>query len=575
MREIIRDPRHDRTRGLGFLALAWIEHFCVHGPGDVQGTPLDPTIPGSLPLDDEFAGFILDAYALTDLGGRLYTSAFISRAKGRAKSELAAFIALFEALGPCRAVRDEDGIPLLAEGGETYTMGDFVYTYEAGEPMGRQISYPFIRCLATEEQQAGNTYDNIYLNLDIDVNPRMRAFGFSKNDVGITRINIPGGGEIRPSSASSAAKDGGKETFVVFDESHLYITPELRRMYGTVTRNLDKRKIAEPWSLETSTMYAPGQDSIAEETHKTARLIHEGKALTEGIFFDHRQAAPDTDVTSRASIIEGLREAYGPASEWMDLERICNSFFDIRKPIADQRRYFLNQPTSASDAWLVSTEWDSCADKKMVMSRKDAITLGFDGSEKSSNPNRPADATALIACRISDGALFTLGVWEQPPGPEGVGWSVPVQEVMDLVEDTFDRYEVVAFFADPAKWEGVVTDWEQKYGPRLRVKAGAKNAIAWWMNRTIMVGRALDRFENTVRDRELLHDGSEVLTRHALNARRKPRGNAMGIGKEHPSSRNKIDAVVAAVLAFEARAVVISQAPARKRTFKVASVIPS
>ena len=30
-----------------------------------------------------------------------------------------------------------------------------------GDPVGVPVHYPFIRCLATEESQAGNTYDNV------------------------------------------------------------------------------------------------------------------------------------------------------------------------------------------------------------------------------------------------------------------------------------------------------------------------------------------------------------------------------------------------------------------------------
>src|SRR5689334_6507761 len=110
-RELIRAPGHDRKRSLGWLAWEWIEHFCVHGPGDVQGSPLNPSLPGALPLDDEFGAFIVDCYALDANGRRLYDAGFISRAKGRAKSELAAFEALFEAFGPCRFAG-------FAEGGE-------------------------------------------------------------------------------------------------------------------------------------------------------------------------------------------------------------------------------------------------------------------------------------------------------------------------------------------------------------------------------------------------------------------------------------------------------------------------
>jgi hypothetical protein len=87
-------PRKPKVITLGFLALSWIEHYLVHGPGDVEGQPVD--------LDDEFAAFILRCYELNADGTRKVRRGTISRPKGRAKSELAAFIACFEALGPAR-----------------------------------------------------------------------------------------------------------------------------------------------------------------------------------------------------------------------------------------------------------------------------------------------------------------------------------------------------------------------------------------------------------------------------------------------------------------------------------------
>lgn len=555
MRDLIRSEHHDRARSLGLLALAWIEHFCVHGPGDVQGRPLHPDDPGGLPLDDEFAGFIVDCYTLSSNGRRLYNSAFLSRAKGRAKSELAAFIVLFEAFGPARFAG-------YANGGETFRQGDFVYTYAPGEPMGRPVVYPFIRCLATEEGQAGNTYDNVLYNLR--ENPRFEET-FGKIDAGIGRTVLPHGGEIVPSTASSSSKDGGKETFCVFDETHLYVLPELHRMYSTVTRNLDKRKDAEPWALETSTMYAPGEGSVAELTHQTAHLIREGKLKIDNVLFDHRQADNDTDLADRDSLLAGLREAYGDAAEWMDLDRMVASIWDPRRNVADSRRYFLNQPTAASDAWLTAPDWGRCADPSKRLKPRDMIALGFDGSQK--RARGVADATALIACRLEDGHLFTLGVWEQPEGPAGDDWRVPVDEVKQLVADAFNTYKVVAFYADPSKWEGVVADWEREYGKSLKVKSSPRNPIEWWMNsgRMISVSRALERFESAVLDGELTHDGSDVLTRHALNARRRPKASGMSIAKEHPQSRAKIDAIVAAVLAFEARADALSQGIGKRR----------
>ena len=59
-REQVRHPEHTRQRSLG-VVLEWIEWFCVHGPGDVQGVPLHPRHgDGALPLDDEFATRVIE-----------------------------------------------------------------------------------------------------------------------------------------------------------------------------------------------------------------------------------------------------------------------------------------------------------------------------------------------------------------------------------------------------------------------------------------------------------------------------------------------------------------------------------
>lgn len=546
MRERVQASTHDRQRSLGWIAIWWIETFCVHGPGDVQGEPVA--------LDEEFAAFILDSYALDDTGRRLYDSAFISRAKGRSKSELAGFITLFEAMGPARF----DG---WAEGGETYERDGFVYTYQPGEPIGKLVTAPVIRCLATEEGQAGNTYDNVYFNLT----EGPLGNGLPRDSAGLTRIFLPGGGEIIPSTASNSSKDGGKETFVVFDETHLYTTRELKRMYDTVRRNLAKRKAAEPWSLETSTMYLPGEKSVAEETHDLAKLIREGKTKIQRLLFDHREADADIDLSDPEQVRAGIREAYGPFAEVMDVERILSEFYDPRNDPQDSRRYYFNQPTSSKDSWVSSPEWMACAATKEV-AKGDEITLGFDGSRK--RTRGVTDATALIGCRVSDGHLFEIKVWEQPDGPAGEGWEVPITEVDYEVRQAFERFNVVGMFADPAKWESYIAQWEADFGKKLKVKSSQAHPIEWWMtgNRSYLVVRALEQFQNAVIDKELTHNGL-ALTRHVLNARRRIGRSGMTIAKEHPESPNKIDAAIAAVLAYQARLQALSKGEATKTTF--------
>jgi hypothetical protein len=122
------------------------------------------------------------------------------------------------------------------------------------------------------------------------------------------------------------------------------------------------------------------------------------------------------------------------------------------------------------------------------------------------------------------------------------------------VRGAFARFNVVGFYADPAKWESYVAQWEASFGRNLRVKATERHPIEWWMTgQPVRTVRALEQFHTATVEGELVHDGSSALTRHALNARRRPSRAGLQIAKEHPESMRKIDAIVAAVLAWQAR----------------------
>jgi hypothetical protein len=219
-RVLVKPPGHSRLRALA-ISVAWIEFFIKHGPGPVQGMQVE--------LNDEYAGFVVDCYALDENGRRLIDHSFLSRPKGTNKSGLASYIALFEGLGPCRFAG-------FAQGGETYEdpwgLG-FSYEYEPGEPMGKPVHVPKIRIMATEAEQSSNVYETIQFNLTDDECLLSRVPGI---DPGRTRVYLPNGGSIIPSTASSASKDGGKETFIVFDAG-----PPAARRWGarsstTITR---------------------------------------------------------------------------------------------------------------------------------------------------------------------------------------------------------------------------------------------------------------------------------------------------------------------------------------------------
>ncbi|WP_431881838.1 terminase large subunit domain-containing protein [Micromonospora chalcea] len=575
-RTLVRAPWHDRNKSLGWLAVAWLEHFTRHGPGDVQGQPVEH--------GDEYTGFIVDCYAVGESPQNnhlLYDSSFLSRPKGTDKSGLAGRISLFEALGPCRFAG-------WAEGGEVFEdpwgLG-FRYEYAPGEPMGRALQVPVIRIMATEENQASNVYDTVYFNLTDDDCPLFHVPGV---DAGKSRILLPWGGSIIPSTASSASKDGGRETHLVLDESHLYNTPELRQMYKTVTRNLRKRKkVAGTWFLETTTMFAAGEDSMAERTFNEAQLILEGrKRGNPRLLYDHRWGEVE-DLTDVDALRAALEEAYGDAKAWMDIDGLIDEFQDTRNDVVDSRRYFLNAQSSAADAWLTAVEWDAAGRADRALADRDLVTLGFDGS-------RFQDATALVACRVSDGHLELLECWERPeslPGStakaskaartaaRGRGDEAPTDDTVNTmaaewqvdrvavdaaVAAAMKRFEVVAFYCDPAHMQDYVDAWERDYGDKMRIKASPGHPCEWWTNRPTAMVRALERFYEALVTKEIsftpaadrvgrVAELARILRRHALNARRRPARQGLQIAKDHPKSPRRIDSVMAAVLAVEAR----------------------
>jgi hypothetical protein len=562
-RLLVRASNHDRNRSIGWLAVAWMEYFCVHGPGDVQGEPVQH--------GDEYTGFIVDCYAVDEVGRRLYDGAFWSRPKGCDKSGMAARFDLFEALGPCR------GTGQFAKGGEIYRdpwgLG-FEYEYQPGEPIARHVKVPYIRCMATEEGQTGNVYDTVHFNLT--EGPLAAALA-RKDDAGLTRSLLPGGGEITPSTASSASKDGGKETHASYDETHLYNRPELRRMYATVNRNLRKRKkIAETWYLETTTMFADGEESVAEQTYKVAELIRTGKARRERLLLDHRWGEIDPDdIGDETKLRAALTDAYGDALAWNDLAGMVDEFYDPKTEVADSVRYFLNDKHAVADAWLSSPEWAAIADASKVVADRDVITLGFDGSRGRAK-GKP-DATALIGCRVSDGHLFQVGVWEAGDKSEWEDWEPPIVEIEAALQKAFTRYSVVGFYADPAKdWRSHVNAWEAKYGTKVTVKARRDHPFEWWMTggRSTAVQLAVESLEGAIRNKDLTHSGEYELTKHVLNARRRLAHGKLALGKANDYSPNKIDAAVAAVLAWQARldAVAAGATGARRRSTRVRRV---
>lgn len=500
---------------VGYEVLDWITEYECHGVGDIQGRRLE----GDLDLDDEIRDYIIECYRIDPVTGRrMYNEAVLSRPKGRAKSEIAALIVVAEGFGPVR----------------------FDGWNADGQPVARPVVSPLIKCLATEESQAGNTFSNVAFiagEWGQDTHPEIYGgAGGVRRYQSASAIYLPQGGEIRACTSGAASKDGGLETHVVADETHLYVLPELRSMYATTARNMGKRYDADAWLHQTSTAYRPGEQSVFETTLTQWRK----KELPESVYVNHREATGKIDLDDKDRTIRQLREVYGPAAEWIDLDRKYRDMRDVRICPDDETaaRYFLNRPMSSKDAWIPDDVVKRQGTKSVVtVAAGESIALGFDGSLND-------DSTVLIGCRMSDGFLFKVGIWAKPEGPAGNWWEVPRADVLAKIRESFARYDVVRMYADPHEWRSDIDALQVEFGERVS---------PWSTGRDVAMGAALDRLRTDLVKGELEHDNDAVMVEHFSNAYVRMKGIHRLVRKEHPKSDRKIDSVVGAALAYEAR----------------------
>ncbi len=519
---------------LGYAVIDWItENLAAPDRGEYEPFVLYP----------EQALFVLRYYELDPrTGRRRRRRGVISRPRGWGKSPFLAALACAEALA--------DVVP---DGWDAN-----------GQPVGKPwstVRTPLVQIAAVSETQTKNTWTPLLEMLDgpaVDNYPGLEPLD--------TFVNLPRG-RMEPITSSARTVKGNKPVFVVLDQTEEWVPGNGGPRFAEVIR-INAAKIGGS-TIESPNAYTPGEDSVAEASAAFFDMINEGRAKDDGLLYDHREAPADTDMTDRASLLGGLRFAYGDSSAdeagcaihnpshppgHVDLETLIATVWDPSTSPQTARADFLNQITHASDSWLTQPEWAHVADPTKVVADLDQITLGFDGSRGRSR-GKP-DATALIACRVSDGHLFELGVWEAPDGPGEADWQPPMTAIEAAIAHAFTKYTVVGAYMDPAKdWRSHVNTWEATYAGRVTVKSTSDHPFEWWMTggRSGLVQRAIESFEGAVRNGDLSHSGEYALTRHVLNARRRIKAGKLALGKENDYSPRKIDAAVAAVLAWQCR----------------------
>lgn len=529
------------------LTIGWgvIEHaveWIVQPDGPRAGQPWQPTA--------EQVHWLLWWYSVDPDGRWLFHHGVRRQAKGVGKSPFAAVQAIEEFVGPVRLDFDRfDGTPASC--------------------FGKRVDMPLVQIAATAESQTANTMRMVRAMLSKQ-SRIVRKYGI---DVGKTIMYLPGAGELQVITSSASAAEGAPVTFAVEDETEHW-TPATGgpSLSATIDRNLGKLGNR---AVETANAWDPGAGSVAETTFEAWRAMQEGRTRdhedggSSGILYDARIAPADTDLTDEKSLTAGLAFVY-KGCPWVDIRTIIDRIWDPRTDVSDARRFYLNQPTASVDSWVTPVQWEAlkatpaeAAEGPTIPARQiedgESIVMFFDGSKSS-------DATGLVGCAMSDGHIFTLGGWEPEPDSE-----VPAQEIDATVARAFDRYDVVAFFADVREWESFVkVSWPALYADQLLVWAvpGGKEpqSIAWDMrSRTFDFTAAAELTHEEIIDQTFTHDGNIMLARHVENARRRLNRYGVSIGKESKDSRKKIDLAVCVIGARMVRRLVVNSDAWKKR----------
>jgi len=466
----------------------WIEANLVHSDGDYMGQPFR--------LRAWQRGIVYRMYELQPDGSRQYDQVVLGLPKGNGKSELAAALAIAELAGP-----------VLFSG------------FRDGRPIGMMRPSPDIPVAAASFEQADTVFGAA--KKMISEGPLAPFFDVFETEIMPKR----GAGKLYRVAAVAGTNDGRRPSFMVADELHEW-TGKKERVHLVLSNGRAKR--AGAWELSISTA---GWDP----TSLLGRLYRKHEQIRNGVIQDDRflcvwyEPLKEYDLRDPEQLVQAVREANPAAGDWVPAEQIARRYHDV--PEHEFRRYFLNQWTTAPDRWLPDGAWDALERKARKILPGDEVTLGFDGSFS-------GDCTALVACRTEDKHLEVVGLWENPGTKD---YRIPILDVEEAVRAACKRYRVTALGCDPYRWQRSMALWMDEGIP----------VVEWGTHQAMRMVPGTSQFYEGVTQGMLSHSGDSKLREHVGNCVIKIDARGPRITKDHKDSERRIDAAVAAVIAYD------------------------
>lgn len=504
--------------------------------------------------------FLILAYAVNpDTGRWLYRSAIKRGSKGTGKDPFGGAVCNLELIGPTQISRDK-----------------------SGRIVGKEHHLPLVQIAANSEAQGKDV-----LRVANAMLPQATRDEFGL-DCGETRTTRSAGGRIELLTASEKTAEGDPATHIMINESH-HMTKSSggHDIAGVARRNVGKSPAElQARVFEYTNAHREGADSVAEQSFEAWQEQQHPNAKRRDILYDSIEAPPDTDLLDDDSRRRGIAAAYMDAP-WSDLERIEDEILDKRTTPADAIRFYLNGLAAAQDAWVDPRKFTALARGNLSLEEGDQISLFLDCSKSE-------DATGLVAARLSDGFVATLGMWAKPKGwdeKKSGPWRVDRDEVDAVVRRSFERYRVIWFGVDPSPakddddealyWASLIDKWHRDFGKKLKLWAtpGATigHAVKFDMRLSQRGGvirnqQFTEMAELVVQmieeDGTLIHDGDARLVAHVRHAKVRPNQWGDSLGKKTRDSKDLVDLAVCMVGALLGRRIALNSGKVRSTNAK-------
>jgi phage terminase large subunit-like protein len=379
-----------------------------------------------------------------------------------------------------------------------------------------------------------------------------QAVGFVRRSERLSRLFTPKGGyraihsntdagRVRVLAADVDHADGVIPTLALVDELGRHKKPDL---YGVFRDGLGARN-GQMFGISAAGEHEGTPLGVIRREARRLPTVTEGRYSYSrdptGTFALHEWALHEDDDLHDLELVKSVNPLANNT-----LEKLRQRH-DSPSMLSWQWARFACGIWLAADLWWISpSDWTAC-EVDRGLAEGDRITIGFDGS-------RYHDATAIVGCRIEDGCLQLLHLWEAPKGASD--WEVPGPEVDARLAEVMERYKVVRGYFDPPLWQSEIDAWSHEWGEQL--------VLRFWTNRARMMAAA-ERFRTDLVEGKVPHVADSDLTRHITNTQlREVRGGYLltkGRGEQEAN-----DAAVAAVLAYEARCDLLANAkPERSR----------